>query len=287
MWPCIHQCTIHWKLLMIYDSIMDEAQSSIIELFPRFQFRNYFVNLFCFPFAFLGDYLCRNPSLGLTTKARAYKIAGRKRNPGSESKCEGMKAHTPKGTSTLGVGVPVDSWMFREWLPGSKHNGLRSSLYYWKVMEHKCLKWAHMKPFGHLKHKLWPKEGLGVKLSIWLPTAKSQESTRFPYVQVACDIPLKRSWRGLQLCFKHHLNRRSSRKVMRPQSCGNPNFGNFGIPTGRPGTKCHLDVGLMEKHKLYYKGEGGGFPQVQAVVSLVNPNLPVVHPNTKSAPTMH
>jgi hypothetical protein len=21
-------------------------------------------------------------------------------------------------------------------------------------------------PFGHLKHKLWPKEGLGVKLSI-------------------------------------------------------------------------------------------------------------------------
>jgi len=40
----------------------------------------------------------------------------------------------------------------------------------------------------------------------------------------------------------------------------------------RLGTKCHLDVGLMKKHKVYYKGEGGGFPQVQAVVSLVNPN---------------
>jgi len=23
----------------------------------------------------------------------------------------------------------------------------------------------------------------------------------------------------------------------------------------------HLDVGLMEKHKVYYKGEGGGFPK--------------------------
>jgi hypothetical protein len=30
--------------------------------------------------------------------------------------------------------------------------------------------------FGFLKHKLWPKEGMGVKLSIWFSTTKSQES---------------------------------------------------------------------------------------------------------------
>jgi len=30
-------------------------------------------------------------------------------------------------------------------------------------------------------------------------------------------------------------------------------------------------------------GEGGGFPQVQAVVNLVSPELPVACPNTKSA----
>jgi hypothetical protein len=52
-------------------------------------------------------------------------------------------------------------------------------------------------------------------------------------------------------------------------------------------TKCHLDVGLVERHKVYYKGEGGGFPQVRAVVNLVSSNLPVVCPSTKSAPTMH
>jgi len=34
------------------------------------------------------------------------------------------------------------------------------------------------------------------------------------------------------------------------------------LPFGSPGTKCHLDVGLVERHKVYYKGEGGGFPQV-------------------------
>jgi len=56
---------------------------------------------------------------------------------------------------------------------------------------------------------------------------------------------------------------------------------------GSLGTKCHLNVGLVDKHKVYYKGEGGGFPQVRAMVSLVSPSLPMVHPNTKSVPTMH
>ncbi len=70
---------------------------------------------------------------------------------------------------------------------------------------------------------------------------------------------------------------------MKPQSCGSPNFGNFGTP----GTKCHLDVGVMEKHRVYYKGEGGGFPQVWAMVSLVNQCLPVVLLSTKNVPIMH
>ncbi len=43
----------------------------------------------------------------------------------------------------------------------------------------------------------------------------------------------------------------------------------------------------MERNRVYYKGEGGAFPQVQAVVSLVSPSLPVVHPSTKSAQIMH
>jgi hypothetical protein len=38
--------------------------------------------------------------------------------------------------------------------------------------------------------------------------------------------------------------------------------------------KCHLDVAPMERRKEYYKGEGGGFPQVQAAVSLVSPSCP-------------
>jgi hypothetical protein len=61
----------------------------------------------------------------------------------------------------------------------------------------------------------------------------------------------------------------------------------LGFPLGSPKTKCHLDVGFMERHKVYYKGEGGGFPQVRAVMNLMSPSLLVVHPSTKSASTMH
>jgi hypothetical protein len=38
---------------------------------------------------------------------------------------------------------------------------------------------------------------------------------------------------------------------------------------------------------MYYKGEGGGFPQVQVVLSLMNPNLPMVRLSTKSVLAMH
>jgi hypothetical protein len=43
---------------------------------------------------------------------------------------------------------------------------------------------------------------------------------------------------------------------------------------GVMGQKNHLDVGPVERCIIYYKGEGGGFPQVQAMVSLVCPCCP-------------
>jgi hypothetical protein len=142
-------------------------------------------------------------------------------------------------------------------------------------------------PFGHFKHKLWPKERLGVKLAIWLLTIKSWESPQFPCIQVACHISLESFRRGIQLCFRPHLNWRFAHKVMGPQSCRSPKFENFETPIWEYREKCHLDVGHVANHKVYYKGEGGGFPQVRAVVSLVSPSLPVTCASTKSAPTMH
>ncbi len=43
-----------------------------------------------------------------------------------------------------------------------------------------------------------------------------------------------------------------------------PIVGISGFTLGSPKTKNHLDVALVERCKVYYMGEGGGFPLVQA-----------------------
>jgi len=56
-----------------------------------------------------------------------------------------------------------------------------------------------------------------------------------------------------------------------------------GLFFGSLGTKNHSDVGAAGRHREYYMGEGGGFPRIRAMVSLVNPKLPMVCPSTKGA----
>jgi hypothetical protein len=43
----------------------------------------------------------------------------------------------------------------------------------------------------------------------------------------------------------------------------------LGLQFGSPRTKWHLDVGPVARHRKYYKGEGGAFPQYWAMVSFV------------------
>jgi hypothetical protein len=72
------------------------------------------------------------PTRVFTTLALSsiYKVACPKKKLGSERKCEVMNPHTPKGASTLGVGVLMDSRMFTKKFQDPKLNGLRSYLYH-------------------------------------------------------------------------------------------------------------------------------------------------------------
>jgi hypothetical protein len=132
---------------------------------------------------------CHNPSLGFATKVRACKGTSQEGSLGATfhapkiaSECEGMNHHTPKWAPTLGVGIPMDSQMFKERLQGSKPIGLKSYLYHWKDIETYMSKMCLHDPFEHLKQKLWPKERSRIKLAVWLLTIKSQELTWFPCV---------------------------------------------------------------------------------------------------------
>ncbi len=53
-----------------------------------------------------------------------------------------------------------------------------------------------------------------------------------------------------------------------------PGFQPGTISRFQPGKKSHLDVTFAKSSRVYYKGEGGDFPQVWAVVSLVCPCCP-------------
>jgi len=127
--------------------------------------------------------------------------------------------------------------------------------------------------FGHLQPpKLWATEGPGVKLAVWLPTTKSQESTSSWRLNWKCNTALESSQWELQLWFKTCPNLSSGRGVMAVQSFRSPARTISGLHFRSPNKMCHLDVASATSRREYYMGEGGGFPRVRVVVSLVCPS---------------
>jgi len=103
----------------------------------------------------------------------------------------------------------------------------------------------------------------------------------------ACRRNVTHHWKALKEGYKFALDlisikglKKESwlRKVVRVQ------IGTIsGLLLGSPRTKNHSDVGAVERHEVYYMVEGGGFPRVRAVVSLVSLKLPMACLNTKGA----
>jgi hypothetical protein len=116
-------------------------------------------------------------------------------------------------------------------------------------------KMASHEPFGHLQPKLWAKEGSRVKLVVWLPTTKSQESTWIWHQHVKCDKALKSSWGGLQVWFRLRSDRRSGREVMFAQSPRSPNRDSFRTPLWESREKMAFRCSLRERmQRILYGG---------------------------------
>jgi hypothetical protein len=145
-------------------------------------------------------------------------------------------------------------------------------------------------PFGYLKLKLWPKGGLGVKESNWQFDSQPLK---------VGNHPDSLGWRWIVTYFWKFLDKGYNfasdlisigglhTKLCTPKVVGVPIIGISELPLWSLGTKCHLDANLVAMHRIYYKGEGGGFPQVWVVVNFENLNSPMACLSTKSAPTMH
>jgi len=104
-------------------------------------------------------------------------------------------------------------------------------------------KMASHEPFEHQQPKLWAKEGPGVKLAVWLPTTKSQESTSFWRLQKECDKALESSRGELQLWFRPHSNQRSEPRDMSSKSPESPTLDSFGTPPWESWEKVSFGCG--------------------------------------------
>jgi hypothetical protein len=155
------------------------------------------------------------------------------------------------------------------------------------LLERRCLKWARMTHLDTSNTSYGQKKGRESNCQFDFRPLKIGNHPNF----LACRWRALYCWKALDNGYNFASNfiwiiglhtKLWASKVVRV-----PILGISGLPFGSPGTKWHLGAGPVAMHKVYYKGEGDGFPQVWAVVSLVSLCLPVVRLNTKSVPTMH
>jgi hypothetical protein len=128
------------------------------------------------------------------------------------------------------------------------------------ILKFRCLKWAHMTHLDIWNTSYGQKKGQKSNCP-FDSHAKSQKSTRFPCVRMTCNIPLKSSQRRLKLFSRPHHIEGLHTKLWGPKVTRVLTLAISKLPFGSLKTKCHLDVGLVERHGIYYKGEGGGFPK--------------------------
>ncbi len=165
----------------------------------------------------------------------------------------------------------LESW----WTPKFSKNNCKGqnpldwNLFYiiGKLLEFKCFKLGLHDPFRRLKYKLWP--------------LKVENCPNF----LPCMKHAIYCWKALKKNYNFALNLISIEglhaKLWACKFTRVPTLGILRLPLGSPGTKWHLGASFVAKHRVYYKGEGGGFPQVWALVSLVSPWLFVVRSCTK------
>ncbi len=102
-------------------------------------------------------------------------------------------------------------------------------------------------PFGHMKHKLWPKERSGVKLVVWFWPLKIGNQPNF----IVCRWRATYLWKVLDEGYKFSLDfiviEGLHPKLWGPKVRGIPTLGISGFPFGSPRTKCYLDVAHVER----------------------------------------
>jgi len=140
-----------------------------------------------------------------------------------------------------------------------------------KLLERKCLKWARIAHLDIRNTSYGQKKGKESNCQFDSRLEKVRNRPNLLIFRWCATYRWKVLNKGYNFASDHISIWGRFAKLWGSKVVGVPTWAILGLPLGSPRTKNHLDVGPVERCKVYDKGEGGGFPQVQVVVSLVCP----------------
>jgi hypothetical protein len=204
--------------------------------------------------------ICRNPSFGLATKARGCKVAGQVGDPGALHMLPGVQivwGNEPSHSqvnSHVGSCSPERTPEFSERDCRGQISSPRGVLYIiGKLLKCRCLKWARIAHLDIWNTSYGQKKG---RESNWqFDSRPLKVGNRLDLL--GCRQRVTYRWKALDESYNFASNHIAI-EALHKKLCA----------LKVPGEKSHLDVGSMESHRVYYKGEG------RAVVSLVCPCCP-------------
>jgi len=180
----------------------------------------------------------------------------------SVRECERVNTHTPKATPT---------WVMESrWTPETSEsdckgqNSMDCGVLYiiGKLLELRCLKRALIAHLDIWNVSYGQKKGRKSNCQF---DFRPQKVGNRPDL-LSCKGRATYHWKALDESYNFALNRTSIRGLLAKLWCskvaGVPAGEISGLSLGSPEKKSHLDVASVESCKVYYKGEGGGFPQV-------------------------
>jgi hypothetical protein len=196
-------------------------------------------------------------------------------------KCEG-EAHTPKSGNLESSGTPEYSKLE---LKGQNTSHWSVLGVIEKVLKCRRLNWTRIGRLDICSPSYGQKKG---RESNWQFDSRPLKVGNRPPLDVRWQCATWR-WKALKEKYKFGLNfvpiQAWGEKLCMPKVPRVQTETVSGLHLGSPGKKSHLDVASARSCREYYKGEGGGFPRVRAVVSLVCPSAhglsqhPRVFPN--------
>jgi hypothetical protein len=209
-------------------------------------------------------------ALGSWPRQGVARLRAKRKTHESHHMLLGMPKSVREWTLTLQSEFPcwelefrMDSQTFIAQFRGKKSLPWRFLYIIGKLLKRRCLKWVFIAHLDIWNTSYGQKKG---QESNWQFDSWPLKVWNRPNF-LACELRETYCWKGLDQKYNFASDLITigglHAKLCALKVVGVPVVRILGFPLGSPGTKkSHLDVAPMERHRVYYKGEGGGFPQV-------------------------